>query len=143
MSGGRWTSATARKKIELTSHGDRKATVSRVRLHSDGWTAMTVTEFNPSASARERDAVALVRAAICCLPAPEERSTPSVFWVGFVACVVAAGITAKFNVFTLIEGLPRTTDFLRQDGAADRLIDLRPRHSANGTGASASGSEVC
>jgi phosphonate transport system permease protein len=34
------------------------------------------------------------------------------FWGVFVACVIAAGVTAKFDVATLIKGLPRTTDFL-------------------------------
>lgn len=36
----------------------------------------------------------------------------TLFWGGFIVCVVAAGITAKFDVFTLIRGLPRTTEFL-------------------------------
>jgi len=36
----------------------------------------------------------------------------TLFWGGFIVCVVAAGITAKFDVFTLIKGLPRTTEFL-------------------------------
>lgn len=30
----------------------------------------------------------------------------------FVACIIGAGITAKFDVVTLLQGLPRTTDFL-------------------------------
>ena len=34
------------------------------------------------------------------------------FGAAFVVCVVAAGITAKFDLLTLIHGLPRTTDFL-------------------------------
>ncbi len=34
------------------------------------------------------------------------------FGAAFVACVVAAGITAKFDLMTLLHGLPRTTDFL-------------------------------
>ena len=34
------------------------------------------------------------------------------FWVVFLGCVIAAGITAKFDVVTLIKGLPRTTEFL-------------------------------
>jgi phosphonate transport system permease protein len=36
----------------------------------------------------------------------------SLFWVVFIACVIAAGVTAKFDVVTLIKGLPRTTEFL-------------------------------
>lgn len=34
------------------------------------------------------------------------------FWVVFLGCVIAAGVTAKFDVVTLIKGLPRTTEFL-------------------------------
>jgi phosphonate transport system permease protein len=36
----------------------------------------------------------------------------ALFWAGFIACVIAATITAKFDVFRLIQGLPRTTEFL-------------------------------
>jgi phosphonate transport system permease protein len=32
----------------------------------------------------------------------------------FIVCLVAAAITAKFDVVTLLNGLPRTTEFLRQ-----------------------------
>src|SRR6185295_2872331 len=38
----------------------------------------------------------------------------TLFWAGFGICVVAAAITARFDVWTLINGLPRTTDFLRR-----------------------------
>jgi len=34
------------------------------------------------------------------------------FGAAFALCVVAAGITAKFDLLTLVHGLPRTTDFL-------------------------------
>ena len=34
------------------------------------------------------------------------------FGAAFFACVMAAGITAKFDLVTLVQGLPRTTDFL-------------------------------
>ena len=34
------------------------------------------------------------------------------FGAAFVVCLVAAGVTAKFDVLTLIQGLPRTTEFL-------------------------------
>lgn len=34
------------------------------------------------------------------------------FSAAFAFCVVAAGITAKFDVMKLVEGLPRTTEFL-------------------------------
>jgi phosphonate transport system permease protein len=36
----------------------------------------------------------------------------ALFWGGFVACVIAAAITANFNLWTLVQGLPRTTEFL-------------------------------
>jgi len=36
----------------------------------------------------------------------------TLFWGVFLACVIVAGITAKFDVVTLIKGLPRTTEFL-------------------------------
>ncbi len=41
-----------------------------------------------------------------------KRVYASVFAVAFIACLVAAGITAKFDIGRLVEGLPRTTDFL-------------------------------
>ena len=34
------------------------------------------------------------------------------FGAVFVVCVVAAGVTAKFDVLTLVQGLPRTSEFL-------------------------------
>jgi len=42
----------------------------------------------------------------------EKRIFAIVFAAVFLACLVAAGITAKFDVVTLIQGLPRTTEFL-------------------------------
>lgn len=74
---------------------------------------MTVTEFNPNPAARKRDAVAIFEQQYAEYRR-QKRIYFIVFTVGFVFCVIAAGITAKFNIFTLIEGLPRTTDFLRQ-----------------------------
>ena len=41
-----------------------------------------------------------------------KRVYASLFGAAFVVCVVAAGVTAKFDVLRLIEGLPRTTEFL-------------------------------
>ncbi len=41
-----------------------------------------------------------------------KRVYASLFGVAFLACVLAAGITAKFDVLTLVQGLPRTTEFL-------------------------------
>ena len=35
-----------------------------------------------------------------------------IFGAAFLACIVAAGIAAKFDLMTLVRGLPRTTDFL-------------------------------
>ena len=35
-----------------------------------------------------------------------------VFGAAFLVCLIAAGITAKFDVVTLIGGLPRTSEFL-------------------------------
>ena len=31
---------------------------------------------------------------------------------GFAFCVIASVVTAKFNLLTLLQGLPRTTEFL-------------------------------
>lgn len=36
----------------------------------------------------------------------------ALFWIVFAACFIVAAVTAKFDVLKLIEGLPRTTDFL-------------------------------
>ena len=38
----------------------------------------------------------------------------TLFWGGFVVCLIAAVITAKFNLLTVIQGLPRTTEFLER-----------------------------
>jgi phosphonate transport system permease protein len=42
----------------------------------------------------------------------QKRIYASLFGAGFLVCLVAAGITAKFDVMTLVRGLPRTTEFL-------------------------------
>ena len=42
----------------------------------------------------------------------KKRIYAALFGAVFVACVILAGITAKFDVVTLINGLPRTTEFL-------------------------------
>ncbi len=42
----------------------------------------------------------------------QKRVYAVLFGAAFVVCLVAAGITAKFDVLTLIQGLPRTTEFL-------------------------------
>jgi phosphonate transport system permease protein len=36
----------------------------------------------------------------------------TLFWAAFAVCLTVAAITAKFNVLTLVQGLPRTTEFL-------------------------------
>jgi phosphonate transport system permease protein len=41
-----------------------------------------------------------------------KRIYASLFGTAFVLCVIAAGVTAKFDVKVLVEGLPRTTEFL-------------------------------
>ena len=42
----------------------------------------------------------------------QRRAATILFGAVFVACVVLAGVVAKFDVAKLVEGLPRTTDFL-------------------------------
>jgi phosphonate transport system permease protein len=42
----------------------------------------------------------------------EKRVYATLFAAAFIICLIAAAITAKFDVFTLIQGLPRTTEFL-------------------------------
>ena len=72
---------------------------------------MTINDASPGASASERNAATRFEQQYAAYRRQKAIYT-TVFWVGFVACVVAAGITAKFDVWTLIQGLPRTTDFL-------------------------------
>ena len=43
-----------------------------------------------------------------------KRAYAALFGAAFVVCLVAAGITAKFDIFTLLQGLPRTTEFLER-----------------------------
>lgn len=42
----------------------------------------------------------------------QKRIYAFLFGAAFIACVAAAGITAKFDLVTLVHGLPRTTEFL-------------------------------
>lgn len=44
----------------------------------------------------------------------QKRAYSGVFAGVFVACLVAALVTTKFSLWTIIGGLPRTTDFLAQ-----------------------------
>ena len=41
-----------------------------------------------------------------------KRVFAALFGLAFIACIVAAGVTAKFDVLTLVQGLPRTSEFL-------------------------------
>ena len=43
-----------------------------------------------------------------------KRVYASLFGAAFLVCLAAAAVTAKFDVFTLIQGLPRTTEFLER-----------------------------
>jgi phosphonate transport system permease protein len=43
-----------------------------------------------------------------------KRLYAALFCAAFLACLVAAAVTAKFDVFTLVRGLPRTTEFLER-----------------------------
>ena len=72
---------------------------------------MTINDAAPGASASELDAATRFEQQYAAYRRQKAIYT-TVFWVGFLACVVAAGITAKFDVWTLVQGLPRTTDFL-------------------------------
>lgn len=74
---------------------------------------MTIMEFTAGPASRQREAIARFEQQYA--DYRRQKAIYSIlFWIGFVVCVVTAAITAKFNVLTLIEGLPRTTDFLRQ-----------------------------
>ena len=42
----------------------------------------------------------------------EKRIHASLFAAAFLVCLIAAAVTAKFDVATLVRGLPRTTEFL-------------------------------
>ena len=42
----------------------------------------------------------------------KKKAYAFLFGAAFVACVVGAAVTAKFDVVTLLQGLPRTTEFL-------------------------------
>ncbi len=44
----------------------------------------------------------------------EKRVYAFLFGAAFLICLVAAAITAKFDVVTLVQGLPRTTEFLEK-----------------------------
>jgi phosphonate transport system permease protein len=58
----------------------------------------------------------------------KKRIYAFLFGAAFIACVAAAGITARFDLVTLVNGLPRTTEFLVKLvpplGAATLVHDL-------------------
>jgi phosphonate transport system permease protein len=65
----------------------------------------------PAAAARPRGAAARFEAEYAEYRRKKKLYTV-LFGAAFVACIVGAGITAKFDVVTLMQGLPRTTEFL-------------------------------
>jgi phosphonate transport system permease protein len=74
---------------------------------------MTVMAFTPNPATRQREAIARFEHQYTAYRRQKTIYT-LMFWVGFIVCVVLAAIAARFDLFKLIEGLPRTTDFLRQ-----------------------------
>ena len=77
---------------------------------------MNVSTLNPApapASSRPRSATARFEQQYAAYRRQKAIYT-ALFWIAFIACVIVSGIVAKFDVVTLINGLPRTTDFLRQ-----------------------------
>jgi phosphonate transport system permease protein len=58
-----------------------------------------------------------------------KRLYAALFCAAFLVCLIAAAITAKFDVLTLVRGLPRTTEFLEKMippiGLATFAHDLR------------------
>jgi phosphonate transport system permease protein len=72
---------------------------------------MTISEFPLAGVTRSRDAGARFEQQYAAYRR-EKTIYSAVFWVGFLCCVIVAAITANFNLWTLIQGLPRTTDFL-------------------------------
>jgi phosphonate transport system permease protein len=74
---------------------------------------MAISEAAPGGGVtpRERDAAARFEQQYSAYRRQKALYT-ILFWMGFAVCVVAAAITAKFDVWRLIQGLPRTTEFL-------------------------------
>jgi phosphonate transport system permease protein len=72
---------------------------------------MTSTDAKPAGAPGPRDAAARFEAQYAAFRRKRAAYT-TMFCVVFVVCLVASAITAKFNVLTLIQGLPRTTEFL-------------------------------
>jgi phosphonate transport system permease protein len=70
-----------------------------------------INESTPAAAPERRSSVARFEEEFAAFRR-QRTIYNALFWGVFIACVVAAGITAKFDVLTLIKGLPRTTEFL-------------------------------
>lgn len=74
---------------------------------------MTDSDVTPAAGARPGLGGAAIRfESHYAAHRREKRIYAFVFAAVFAVCLVVSAITAKFNVVTLIEGLPRTTEFL-------------------------------
>ena len=72
---------------------------------------MTAIEPTPVAGTKRRDSAARFEEEYAAFRR-QKTIYNTLFWAVFLACVIAAGITAKFDVLTLLKGLPRTTEFL-------------------------------
>src|SRR5947209_17169450 len=71
---------------------------------------MTVTELT-SAQARQREAARTYELQYAAFR--RKRATLTLlFWSAFAVCLIISGVTAKFDVLTVLQGLPRTTEFL-------------------------------
>lgn len=72
---------------------------------------MTASEPMSAAGTKRRDSVARFEEEYAAFRR-QKTIYNTLFWGVFLACVIVAGITAKFDVVTLLKGLPRTTEFL-------------------------------
>jgi phosphonate transport system permease protein len=73
---------------------------------------MTIGEMPSSAGAKAEDDAALRFEQQYAAYRRQKMIYTVAFSAAFVCCVALAAVTAKFNVWTLIQGLPRTTEFL-------------------------------
>jgi len=74
---------------------------------------MTVSESTPVAAPKRRDSTARFEEQYAAFRR-QKAIYNTLFWGVFIACVIAAGVTTRFDVLTLISGLPRTTEFLEK-----------------------------
>ena len=72
---------------------------------------MTIGKIAPAGRARA-DAMAARFERQYTAYARQKTMYTALFWGAFLACLITSIIVAKFNVATLIQGLPRTTEFL-------------------------------